>query len=263
MVALSRLKTIGIIAVVLVLGFVALGLLSGGEEPDIIDQDDVETPENTDQEEVTEPDEEEEPEPTVNRYDYIPDTQEKMTSEQDNHPPKLHSFLWEDPVIMEGGINTAGAEDSPFISPDDSSFYFFFTPDVQAPVQDQLVDGVTGIWVSRKVDGVWGEAEIVDLTTLGPSLDGCAYVSMEEIWFCSARIGNYKSIDFWKGTLVDERVTDIVNLGEELNTEVIVGELHVSRDGNTIYYHSDLAGGFGGQDVWVVEREGDGGSRGT
>jgi hypothetical protein len=121
-----------------------------------------------------------------------------------------------------------------------------------------LTDGVTGIWVSRKENGVWGEAEIVDLTTLGPSLDGCAYVSEEEIWFCSARMGNYMNIDFWKGTLTEDGVVDIKNRGEELNTEVIVGDLDVSQDGDTIYYHRDVVEGFGGQDIYVVNREGDG-----
>ncbi len=77
------------------------------------------------------------------------------------------------------------------------------------------------------------EEELVDLTTLGPSLDGCAYVSDEEIWFCSARMGNYKNIDFWKGTLTEDGVVDIQILSKELNTEVIVGELHVSQDGRS------------------------------
>ena len=246
-----KLKVVGGIILVLVIGVVTIGILSGGE-PEILD--DIE--DNTGQPES--PGTEPEPEPAIDRYEKIPATKLKMTHEMDSHQPKLHSFLWEDPVILEGGINTAGAEDSPFVSPDGESFYFFFTPDVSKPAEEQLVDGVTGIWVSRFEDDVWGEAEMVELSTLGPSLDGCAYVSDEEIWFCSARLGNYKNIDFWKATLTKDGVTDIRNLGEELNTEVIVGELHVSRDGDTIYYHSDVAEGFGGQDVWVVEREGEG-----
>lgn len=138
-------------------------------------------------------------------------------------------------MILEGGINPAGVEDSPFVSPDGNSFYFFFTPDMSKPAEAQLTDGVTGIWVSRKENGVWGEAKLVNLTTLGPSLDGCTYVSNEEIWFCSARLGNFKNIDFWKGTLTEDSVVDTTSLGKELNTEVIVGELHVSQDGDTCF----------------------------
>jgi hypothetical protein len=254
---MSKLKMIGGIVLVIVIGVVAMGLISDGEINVIDDiEDEIDLSSEEEQEQTSEPDVE--TETPVNRYDKIPSSQGKMTPELDYHQPKLHSFLWEDPVILEGGINTAGAEDSPFVSPDGNSFYFFFTPDVSKPAEEQLTDGVTGIWVSRKVNGVWEEAELVDLTTLGPALDGCAYVSDEEIWFCSARMGNYKNIDFWKGTLTEDGVVDIQILSKELNTEVIVGELHVSRDGNTIYYHSDVAGGFGGMDIFKVTREGDG-----
>jgi hypothetical protein len=167
----------------------------------------------------------------------------------------LHNFLWEDPVILSGGINTAGAEDSPFISPDGTRFYFFFTPNASIPAERQLTDGVTGIWVSKKVNEVWAEATRLKLIENGLSLDGCAYVSQEEIWFCSARLGNYKSIDFWVGTLTEDGVVEIRNAGDELNIEIVVGELHFTSDGNTIYYHSNVAEGKGGMDIWAVERE--------
>jgi len=242
---------------VLVVAVVAIGIISNpSEEVPDTPGDEIETPSTPD----TEPEEPEEPEPepTITRYDKIPANATKMTPELDKNPPVLHSFLWEDPVILSGGINTAGAEDSPFISSDGSKFYFFFTPDASIPAEQQLTDGLTGIWVSEKVDGEWAEATMVDLNTFGPSLDGCAYVSPEEIWFCSARLGNYKGIDFWIGTLTDDGVVDIRNAGEELNTEVVVGELHITPDGNTIYYHTTEAEGQGGMDVWAVDREGTG-----
>ena len=255
-----KLRSIGVIVIVLVFGIGIIGILSGGNDQEIpVIPDEPENPPTTPDPDESETLEPEDPEPiNVDRYEKIPSEQAKLSPEEDHHRPKLHSFLWEDPVILEGGINTAGAEDSPFVSPDGNSFYFFFTPDVSKPAEEQLTDGVTGIWVSRKENGVWGEAELVDLTTIGPSLDGCAYVSDEEIWFCSARYGNFKNIDFWKGTLTEDGVVDIQILSKELNTEVIVGELHVSQDGNTIYYHSDVADGLGGQDIYVVRREGDG-----
>jgi len=52
------------------------------------------------------------------------------------------------------GVNTPGGEDSPFITPDGATLYFFLTPDVSIPVERQLFDGVTGIWASiRLPDG--------------------------------------------------------------------------------------------------------------
>ena len=252
---MGKLKIVLGIVLVLVVAVVGIGIISNPSEdtPDTPNDQETEPPTNPDPEP-----EELEPEPTITRYDKIPEDATKMTPESDNNPTVLHSYLWEDPVILEGGINTAGAEDSPFISPDGSKFYFFFTPDASIPAEQQLTDGLTGIWVSEWVDDGWAEGTRVKLSNNGLSLDGCAYVSPEEIWFCSARLGNFKGIDFWIGTLSEDGVVDIRNAGKELNKEVVVGELHITPDGNTIYYHSDVAEGFGGMDVWAVEREGDG-----
>ena len=68
------------------------------------------------------------------------------------------------------------------------------------------------------------------------------YITPEEIWFCSARLGNYRGLDFWIGTLTEDGVVDIRNAGELLNSEIAVGEMHITPDGNTIYYHSDAPG---------------------
>ena len=84
------------------------------------------------------------------RSDTIPADAVKGTPATDNFKPVLHLDDWEDPVPMTGPINTAGAEDSPFITPDGNRF-FFFTPDVRVPAEKQLLDKVTGIWWSRKV----------------------------------------------------------------------------------------------------------------
>lgn len=192
------------------------------------------------------------------RHEKLPTDIVKQLPIGDQFPPVLYSFLWIDPVPLPGGVNTAGGEDSPFMAPGGETLYFFFTPDVRIPPQEQLLDDVTGIWVSRKVGDVWQEATRVDLGTGDLHLDGCPYASDEELWFCSARAGNYKGLDFWVATIGEDGVTDIRNAGEELNTEIVVGELHITADGSRIYYHSDRADGMGGMDIWYTERTGDG-----
>ncbi len=94
-----------------------------------------------------------EPEETPTRGEAIPSDAVKMTPETDLMPPVLHSDEWLDPVPMTGPINTAGAEDSPFVLPDGNTMFFFFTPDVSVPPEKQLLDKVTGIWWSKKVAG--------------------------------------------------------------------------------------------------------------
>ena len=68
--------------------------------------------------------------PNVTRSEAIPEGAQKGLPSTDHHPPVMHSSFWFEPIPLEGPINTAGAEDSPFILPDGNTLYFFFAPDV-------------------------------------------------------------------------------------------------------------------------------------
>jgi hypothetical protein len=244
---MGRLRTlivsIGLISILL-LGY---SLLSNKPESDEV----ADTPSDPSFEEPhEEPDEE--PEPTVDRYDLIPDDAVKVTPETDTFPPILHSVMWKDPVPMPFPVNTAGAEDSPFVTPSASDFYWFFTPDPLVPAEEQLFDGVTGIYHSTKIDEGWSEPRRLDLSEGELSLDGCVYVRDDEIWFASARVGNYREIDVWIAEMTNGEVMSVRSAGERLNVEVGLGEFHVTEDGSEIYFHSDVEGGVGGRDIWVT-----------
>jgi hypothetical protein len=196
----------------------------------------------------------------VPRAEAIPDGAVKMTPETDCHPPQLHpafANIFEPPVPMPGPINTAGAEDSPFITPDGNEFFFWFTPDANAPLQNQLGDRSTGIYYSRKVDGAWTEPVRIYLNYFDePSLDGAHTIRGDTMWFASVRAGNYRDMDMWNATLVDGRWLNWSIVDERLNLEVGIGELHVSPDGNRIYFDSRREGGLGEKDIWMTERVG-------
>jgi len=190
---------------------------------------------------------------TVARSIAIPTDIEKMSPETDFFPPILHSDEFYPPIPVPGLVNTAGGEDSPFITPDGQTLYFWFTPDVRKPAQEQLHDGATGIYVTELVDGEWAQPRRVLLNQTGEVvLDGCPTVHKNTLWFCSARVGNERSIDFWTADITPDGYTNIQNAGSELNMGVYIGEMHVSADGNSIYFHSEQEGSIGGYDNWVT-----------
>ena len=127
----------------------------------------------------------------VDRDNGIPDYKVKLTPQLDEFPPILHSSDYETPVPLTYPVNTAGGEDSPFITPDGRTLYVFFTPDVDVPVEEQLLDGLTGIYVTHLLNnGSWTFPTRLWLNDPGRlSLDGCAFVINNTIWFCSAREG--------------------------------------------------------------------------
>lgn len=192
----------------------------------------------------------------LSRLDKIPADAIKIIPSVDVYPPKLHSVEWETPVPLGSEINTAGAEDSPFITPDGNELYFFFTPDPNIPAEKQLLDGVTGIYVSKKqLNGLWGEATRVNLQDSGKlSLDGCEFVQGNTIFFCSAREG-YNGINWFSAELKDGEWQNWRYEGGALKQkEYEVGELHISQDGDELYFHSARQGGKGGLDIWMTKK---------
>lgn len=196
------------------------------------------------------------------RLEAIPTDAVKITPETDSIRPLLNpdfSELWHDPVPLEGPINTAGGEDAAFITYEDD-FYVCFVPDVSVEPKDQLLDRVTGIYWSTKVDGNWTEPERVLLDYYDdPALDGAQTILGNTMWFGSVRAGNYREVDLYVAEFQDGIWTNWENAGEQWNSlyddgGYEVGEMHVTADGNQVYFHSDRAGGEGDRDIWVMEK---------
>ena len=197
------------------------------------------------------------PSPSPTREGSIPAGAVKMTPATDTLPPILHSTEWDAPVPLGSGVNTAGGEDSAFVMPSGDKLYFFFTPNVSVPAERQLLDGVTGIWVSTLQGGVWTNATRVVLQDPGKlALDGCEFVTPDgsEIWFCSAREG-YPGVNLFTARLSGGRWTDW-QIVEQALRDYQVGEMHITADGSRMFFHSSRPGGLGGLDVWTTDRVG-------
>ena len=194
------------------------------------------------------------PTPPPARESKIPQDAEKILPEEDAHPPVLHGDDYKQPKPLPGPINTAGGEDSPFISRDGKRLIFFFTPDVSLPHQEQLLDGVTGLYLSRAENGRWSEPQRVALNN-DVALDGCPFLSDDTLWFCSARAG-VTGVHWFTAQYSDGSWTD----WEEVNFDPShkVGELHITADGEELFFHSDRPGSKGMNDIWVSHKTMDG-----
>ena len=147
----------------LIIAFLIIGVLTvgsiiqwnqGRHKPDPNDQEENQLPIS---QVPDEPTNEQPPISLPSRNSMIPDDILKITPEMDTNPPKSYSPEYSDPVPILGQVNTAGGEDSAFIIPDGETLYFFFTPDVRVPVEEQILDQVTGIYLSKKDGESWGE----------------------------------------------------------------------------------------------------------
>jgi hypothetical protein len=183
----------------------------------------------------------------------VPSTAVKVTPDTDAHPPILHSDEYEEPVPVPFPINTAGAEDSCFIMPDGNTMFWWFTPDPNAPLTEQLLDRVTGLYISRKVSGEWQKPERIWLSYPGElALDGAAFVLDDVMWFASARTG-YTGMHWFTASFANGEWTDWAEVGFDPHYQV--GELHISANGQELYFHSDRPGGEGQRDIWMLRSE--------
>ena len=197
----------------------------------------------------------EEPVALPTRESKLPSDVVKITPEMDLNVPKSYSDEYYDPLPVPGFVNTLGGEDSPFILPDGKTLYFFFTPDVRIPVEKQLLDGVTGIYVSHLEGNLWGPVERIMLQDPGKlAMDGCEQVIGDVMYFASAREG-YTGVRWFKAEFIDGKWCNWVNIDDELKTdEYQTGELHITSDLQRLYFHSDRPGGKGGYDIWVSQK---------
>ncbi len=188
----------------------------------------------------------------IDRESRIPADAVKITQEADVSPPQTYSDEYEKPVPVPGLVNTAGAEDSAFVMPDGDTLYFFFTPDVRVPVEKQVIDGVTGIYVSKKSNNEWGKPERIFLQDPGKlAMDGCEFVQNNVMLFCSVREG-YTDVHWFSAEYKDGKWQNWKN--SDFNPDYKVGELHITNDGKELYFHSDRPGGKGGLDIWVSKK---------
>lgn len=75
--------------------------------------------------------------------------------------------------------------------------------DVRLSVEQQLLDSVSGVWVSYKVENEWIDAERVWLQDPGKlSLDGAVCIQNNEMLFASAPEG-YTGVNMFTAVWVD------------------------------------------------------------
>jgi hypothetical protein len=189
------------------------------------------------------------PTPHPDRESLIPAGLAKVQPDADIYPPKSMSAEYDEPVPLPYPVNTAGAEDSAFIMPDGNTLYVWFTPAPNKPAEEQVGDGVTGIYVFHRRGESWSNAERVWLQDPGKlSLDGCEFVLGEKMWFCAAREG-YTGLHWFTAEFRDGKWGNWTLA--DFKPEYEVGELHITTDGKELYFHSARPGGKGQLDIWV------------
>ncbi|MBN1974538.1 MAG: serine/threonine-protein kinase [Sedimentisphaerales bacterium] len=160
---------------------------------------------------------------------------------------------WDKPEPLES-INTQAGEVSPTILPDGKELYFGST----ASAIRSGSFGLSDIWVSKRTtDGQWGEPKNLEIVNTKyrdhyPVLSGNGLL----LFFYSDRPDGYGQRDLYvtkRKSTDDDEWCPPVNLGPLVNCAGFDVGVYMSADGSTIFFNSNRPGGYGGQDIWMVQ----------
>jgi len=171
---------------------------------------------------------------------------------------KHDDLAWEPPIDLGCVVNSPGFDDGPTFFEDDETGFgtLYFISNRPGGVGDRDVWMTTRAW-----DGSFSQpVNVTELNT--PASESRPGVGRHglEIFFTSQRTGSVPkngvpSSDLW--TAVRRSTLDpwsaAVNVGP-LNTSATEAAPALSKDGTTLYFNSDRAGGFGALDLYVSRR---------
>jgi hypothetical protein len=125
--------------------------------------------------------------------------------------------------------------------------------------------GLPDVWVSYKVDGVWLEPQNLNDIPGEPLIntefaDHCLSFSADgnEAFWTSTRPGGFGGNDIWTSRRIDGKWTQPENLGPNVNGPTSEHHSIPTPDGWSLYVTSDRAGGYGGEDIYITTRGGNG-----
>lgn len=159
---------------------------------------------------------------------------------------------WGTPVNLGLTVNSSTSDQTPHISGDSLSLYFF-----------SIRPGGSGwadLWVTTRATTAddWDNAVNLGPMVNSATLDSDPSISADglELYFCSDRPGGSGGADLWvvtRSTIDDDWGTP-VNLGPIINTSFVDTHPRISADGLALFFASDRPRGYGSWDLYVTTR---------
>lgn len=155
---------------------------------------------------------------------------------------------WNNPVPVEGGLNSDFDEGIISFSPDGNLMYL--TRALQSIDKDCPVE----IWTSQRSDAQWSEPIKLDLGLDTIYNYGHPSISPNGryLYLTSDRPGGYGGYDIWRINL-ENRGSSLENLGPDINTSGNEMFPYMKTD-TTLYFSSDGHPGLGGLDIFRADQ---------
>src|SRR6266702_6484445 len=162
--------------------------------------------------------------------------------------------VWGPPVNLGPDVNTAANEQGSFYvhEPGEPNAFVYFN----RPTAGGSLD-IYRVVVSNDGDALAPAVLVPELSSPG-GFDQKVAVSTDghELLVSSDRTGGFGNLDIWPFTRqsANDPWSNPTNLAAPISTSALDAQPSLSRDGRTLIFTSNRAGGFGLQDLWMSTR---------
>lgn len=148
-------------------------------------------------------------------------------------------------------INTEADEYFPFVMNDNSLLFYTRRKSTEKDEDLFVSEGQNEIWEAGQGIGSFNSRWNEGMTTF--------IRNGRKLYFTACERENILgTCDIWEATAEGKRIKNLQPSEDYLNSDRWDAQAAISCDGNAIYFASNRAGGYGGTDIWMSEKESDG-----
>lgn len=165
--------------------------------------------------------------------------------------------VMKNPVRLSDKINSPYNDYAPVVDPTGTKLYFTSRRIGGISREDRTAEqGDEDVYWIEKVGGTWGEPQLMPEPINSSENEGIDFISADGqlIGFTSSRDGGIGSSDIHFSTLEGNQWSNQVNIGNVVNGSDWDSNSTLSYDGNKMVFASSRAGGYGGADLYMSEK---------
>lgn len=177
--------------------------------------------------------------------------------QQQDELSKMNSKMG-NPVKLSAIVNSKYDDYMPTLDPKGTKLYF--TSQRLGGIKEEAPDAKEGdedIYFIEKTNGEWGKPQLLPEPINSTNNDGASCFSADGqtmVYVACGKEGGIGSCDLYIATLEGNEWTKPVNAGNIVNTDEWDSQPTISNDGGRIIFSSERPGGYGQEDLYMIEK---------